>query len=137
MKRTLGVLIVGLLAIFAAPAQAYSVKELREDCQAADELFANKKTSNPYESLKSGRCISYVAGFADGYAVSDYLADKVGVKLNAFCLPDESDLSARLVRAVLAHFEHLPPNPSGSTAMLVASALAKSFPCSNTLESKK
>ncbi|MBS1161510.1 MAG: hypothetical protein H6R15_3929 [Proteobacteria bacterium] len=127
-----------LLALcFAASAQAYSVKELREDCQAADESLVQKKSTDANDATKSARCISYVSGFADGYAVSDYLADKVGVKLNAFCLPHEPDLAARLVRAVLAHLEHLPPNPSGSTAMLVASALGKSFSCPDSLESKK
>lgn len=131
-----GLLLVATLFL-SGSAHAYTTKDLREDCQAADGLFAGQKSTDPYDSIKSARCISYVAGFADGYAVSDYLAEKVGLKLNAFCLPKESDLSARLVRAVLAHLEHLPPNPAGSTAMLVASALAKSFPCAEALESKK
>lgn len=134
MKKLLCLLLV---AGFSAAAHAYSIKELHEDCKAADDFFAQHKSSDPYDAVKSGRCISYVAGFADGYAVSDYLADKVGLKLNAFCLPNQGDLSSRLVRAVLAHLEHLPPNPSGSTAMLVASALAKSFPCPDSLEPKK
>ncbi len=121
----------------SASAHAYSVDELRDDCQAADDFYAQKKSTDPYQSVRSARCISYVAGFADGYAVSDYLADKIGVKLNAFCLPNEADLTPRLVRAVLAHLEHLPRKPSGSTAMIVASALAKSFSCPDSLESKK
>ncbi len=129
---------LALIAALVSPlAHAYTTEELLGDCQAAEETYAGKKNSDPFHAIRSARCIAYVAGFADGYAVSDFLADKVGIKLNAFCLPNESDLSARLVRAVLAHFEHLPPNPSGSTATLVASALAKSFPCTNTLEPKK
>ncbi|MGE5469878.1 MAG: Rap1a/Tai family immunity protein [Bacteroidota bacterium] len=122
---------------FATAAHAYSVDELREDCQAADNFFNDKKGSDPYQSVRGTRCIAYLAGFADSYAVSDYLADKIGIKLNAFCLPNDSDLSPRLVRAVLAHLEHLPPKPTGSTAMLVASALAKSFSCPDSLEPKK
>ncbi len=135
MKRHLAILFLALGC--AASAQAYTLKDLHDDCQAADELYAHKKASDPYESLKSGRCISYVAGFADGYAISDYLADKIGVRIGAFCLPNEGDLTPRLVRAVLARFEHLPPNPNGSTATFVASALSQSFPCKESLESKK
>ncbi len=131
-------LIAALLTpLFATQAHAYSGDEMRGDCQAAAEFYEQKKNSDPFQSIRSARCIAYVAGFADGYAVSDYLADKVGVKLNAFCLPNEGDLSFRLVRAVLAHLEHQPPNSTASTAMLVANALAKSFPCADSLEPKK
>lgn len=126
-----------IAALFAGSAQAYTGQQLREDCQAADEFFAQKKSTDPYQSVKSARCLSYVAGFADGYAVSDYLADKVGVRLNAFCLPNDPDLSMRLVRAVAIHLERVPPNTTVGTANLVAGALAKAFPCSETLESKK
>jgi len=127
-----------LFILFAATsAHAYSINELREDCMAADDFYAEKKSTDPYQSVRSARCISYVAGFADGYAVSDYLADKIGVKLNAFCLPNDPDLTPRLVRAVLAQLEHMPPKPGGNTAMLVASALAKSFSCPDSLEPKK
>jgi hypothetical protein len=133
MKKLLCLLIL----CAAASAHAYTIEEMRGDCQAADEFFAQKKNSDPYQALRSSRCISYVAGFADGYAVSDYLADKVGLKLNAFCLPNEPDLTPRLVRAVLAQLEYLPPKPGGNTAMLVASALTKSFPCPDLLEPKK
>ena len=126
-----------IAALFATAAHAYTGQELREDCQAADEFFALKKTADPQQSVKSARCLSYVAGFADGYAVSDFLAEKVGVKLNAFCLPHDPDLSMRLVRAVLVHVEHVPPNTTVSTATLVAGALAKAFPCTDSLESKK
>jgi len=126
-----------IAALFATQAHAYSSDEMRGDCQAAEESYQQKKSSDPFQSIRSARCIAYVAGFADGYAVSDYLADKVGVKLNAFCLPNEGDLSFRLVRAVLAHLDRQPPNSTTSTAMLVANALAKSFPCADSLESKK
>ena len=123
--------------LLSASAQAYTGHELREDCQAADEFFAKKKTTDPYQSVKSARCLSYVAGFVDGYSVSDYLADKVGVKLNAICLPNDPDLSMRLVRAVVIHVERVPPNTTVSTATLVAGALTKAFPCTDSLESKK
>jgi len=126
-----------LLALFATAAHAYSGKELREDCLAAEEFYAEKKTTDIYQSVKVARCVSYLAGFADSYAISDYLADKVGVKLNAYCLPNEGDLSPRLVRSVLAHLDRQPPNTTASTAMLVAGALANSFPCPDSLEPKK
>jgi len=126
-----------LLALFATTAHAYSGKELRDDCLAAEEFYAQKKASDLYQSVKVARCVSYLAGFADSYSISDYLADKVGVKLNAYCLPDESDLSPRLVRSVLAHLDRQPPNTPASTAMLVAGALANSFPCADPLEPKK
>ena len=126
-----------IAALFATAAHAYTGKELREDCQAADEFFAQKKATDPYQSVKSARCLSYVAGFADGYSVSDFLAEKVGVKLNAFCLPNDPDLSMRLVRAVLIHVERVPPNTTVSTATLVAGAFAKAFPCADSLEPKK
>ncbi len=126
-----------LAALFSLSAQAYTGKELRADCQAAEDQFAQTKTLDPYKSASATRCIAYVEGVADGYAVSDYLADKVGVSLNAFCLPAGRDLSYRLVRAVLAHLERQPPNPESSTATLVAGALSKTFPCSESLEPKK
>ena len=127
-----------LAALFATQAHAYSSAELRGDCLAAEELYNQQKSSDPLHSIRSARCIAYVAGFADGYAVSDYLAEKVGVRLNAFCLPkNEADLSPRLVRSVLAHLDRQPPTATTSTAMLVASALAKSFPCADSLEPKK
>ncbi len=126
-----------LLAFFSLSAQAYTPDELRGDCQAAEELFAKQKNSDPLQSIRSARCIAYVAGFADGYAVSDYLAGQVGMKLNAFCLPNDPDLSMRLVRAVVIHVERVPPLTTMSTATLVAGALAKAFPCAEALESKK
>lgn len=123
--------------LLASSAHAYSGKELREDCQAAEAFFAQKKHTDPYDSVKSARCISYIAGFADGYAVGDYLSDKVGVKLNAFCLPAEGDMSFRLVRAVQAQLDRQPPNSSANTAATVAAALSNAFPCTETLERKK
>ena len=126
-----------IASLLSTQALAYSNQELREDCLAAENFYAQKKSTDPYQSVMSARCISYVAGFADGYAVSDYLAEKVGVKLNAFCLPTDGNLSARLVRAVLGHLDRQPPNSTASTAMLVASALANTFPCANSLEPKK
>ena len=123
--------------LFATSAQAYTGQELRGDCQVADEMYAGQKSSDPFQAIRSARCIAYVAGFADSYAVSDYLAEKIGVKLNAFCLPNDPDLSMRLVRAVVIHVERVPPNTTMSTATLVAGALAKAFPCSEALESKK
>ena len=123
--------------LFATSAQAYTGQELRGDCQAANEMYAGQKSSDPFQAIRSARCIAYVAGFADSYGVSDYLAEQVGVKLNAFCLPKDPDLSMRLVRAVVIHVERVPPNTTVSPATLVAGALAKAFPCSDSLEPKK
>ena len=126
-----------LATLFAFSAHAYTCKELRDDCQAAEDAFAKSSRLDPYSSPRAARCIAYVEGFADGYAISDFLAESVGVKLNAFCLPAGRDLSYRLVRAVLAHLERQPPNPEGSTATLVAGAMSKAFPCAESLEPKK
>ena len=127
-----------LAALFcAAQAHAYTTEELLGDCQAAEETYAGKKNSDPFHAIRSARCIAYVAGFADGYAVSDHLAESVGVKLNALCLPKTPDLSYRLVRSLLAHLDRLPPNPGGSTASLVAAALSRTFACTEPLEPKK
>jgi hypothetical protein len=126
-----------LATLFASHAYAYTPEELRGDCQAAEEIFAKQKSSDPFQSIRSARCIAYVAGFADSYAVSEYLAGQIGIKLNAFCLPNDPDLSMRLVRAVTIHVERVPPNTTMSTATLVAGALAKAFPCAEGLESKK
>ncbi len=123
--------------LLSIQAHAYTGKELREDCQAAEDAFAKSGRLDAYSSPRAARCIGYVEGFADGYAISDFLAESVGVKLNAFCLPPGRDLSYRIVRAVLAHLERQPSNPEGSTATLVAGALAKTFPCAEPLEPKK
>ncbi|MCL2525010.1 MAG: hypothetical protein FWF20_09370 [Betaproteobacteria bacterium] len=124
-------------ALSAPAAHAYTAGELLEDCRAAESIYAGEKSGDPLVAVRGGRCIAYVAGFADGYAVSDYLADKVGIRLNAFCLPRDDELSARLVRAVVIHVERVPPNTTMSTATLVAGALAKAFPCPETLEGRK
>ena len=51
MKRLISLLALG----FAAAAHAYTPDELREDCRAADDFYAGKKTSDPYASLRSAR----------------------------------------------------------------------------------
>ena len=124
-------------AAFSFSAHAYTADELRGDCLATEEFYAAKANADPYQSIRGARCMAYVAGFADGYAVSDYLAEKVGVTLNAICLPKDKDLPYRLVRSVLAHLERTPPKSTSSTATLVAAALSKTFPCADQLESKK
>jgi hypothetical protein len=128
---------VFLAACISLSAHAYSGEELYGDCQAADDVYAGKTSADPYQSIRSARCMSYISGFADGYAVGDYLAEKVGVSLNAICLPRDQNLPYRMVRSVLSHLDHLPPKPASSTAMLVAAALAKTFPCADQLEPKK
>jgi hypothetical protein len=137
MKRQPFPLAVLLALLCALPAQAYTARELREDCQAAEDQHAQSGAIDPYKSARAGRCIAYVEGFADGYAVSDFLADSVGVRLNAFCLPARRDLSYRLVRAVLAHLERQPPTVEATTATLVAGALSRAFPCAESLEPRK
>lgn len=125
MKKTLCL----ITALIATPAFAYTADELRADCRAAQALYDGQKSSDLHDSLRSARCIAYVAGFADAFAVSDYLADKIGIRLNAFCLPKQENLSPLLVRAVTVHLDRLPPGGSASTATLVAGALSRSFPC--------
>ena len=71
------ILTAGLL--LAGSAQAYTIPELRTDCQAAEPIVNGERVTDPGESLKGARCIAYLAGFADSYAVSDYLASKVGI----------------------------------------------------------
>lgn len=129
-------LLILCAARFAGHAHAYTAQEMLEDCRQAERLQNGEKNSDPLFAMRSGRCIAYVAGFADGYSVSDYLAERVGVRLNAFCLPKD-DLSLRLVRAVVIHVERVPPDTTASTATLVAGALAKAFPCPDSLEPKK
>ncbi len=128
-------LLSGLL--FSSAGHAYSGKALRDDCLAAETAYAQSGRLEAYQSPQGARCIAYVEGFADGYAISEHLAESVGVRLGAFCLPNDPNLSYRLVRAVLAHLERLPPDPQSSTATLVAAALSKTFPCSEALEPRK
>jgi hypothetical protein len=123
--------------ILSFNAAAYSGKELLEDCQAAEAFYTEKKSTDPYQSVRGARCMAYVAGFADGYGIGDFLAEKVGTNLNAICLPEDGNLSYRLVRAVLAHLERQPPNNAASTATLVAGALSKAFPCTANADVKK
>lgn len=118
-----------IAALAAPPAIAYTGEELRADCRAAQALYDGQKSGDLHDSLRSARCIAYVAGFADAFAVSDYLADKIGIRLNAFCLPKEENLSPRLVRAVNAHLDRLPPSGDPGTATLVAGALSRAYPC--------
>lgn len=131
MKLHKHYLLTLLLYGLQSTVHAYNANELRQDCLAAEDFYSQKKSADPYQSIRGARCMAYVAGFADGYGVGDYLADKVGIKLNAICLPNDSDLPYRLVRAVLAHLEKQPPQTQSSTATLVAAALSKTFPCSN------
>lgn len=118
------------LLLASLDAHAYSGTELLADCRAAEAFYVEKKSSDPYQSLRSARCLAYVSGVADGYTVGNYLAGKIGVELNAFCLPDEQDdRQYRLVRAVVAHLEKQPPNADAPARTLVAGAFAKAFPC--------
>ena len=126
-----------LSTLSAVNALAYSSDELRDDCLAAEDFYSQKKSSDPYQSIRGARCMAYVAGFADGYGVGDFLATQVGVTLNAICLPNDSDLPYRLVRSVLSHLERQPPHNKASTATLVAGALSISFPCTEAPEAKK
>ncbi|WP_028996092.1 Rap1a/Tai family immunity protein [Azonexus hydrophilus] len=130
-------LLILCAALFAGHAHAYTAQEMLEDCRSAERLYAGEKNTDPFFAIRSNRCISYVAGFADGYAVSDFLAERIGVRINAFCLPNDADLSLRLVRAVVIHVERVPPDTTVTTATLVAGALAKAFPCPEVLEPKK
>lgn len=127
-----------LLCLLLAPAvHAYSGQEMLADCRLAEAQEMETKSSDPAQRIRSGRCLSYIAGFADGYEISDYLAEKVGVRLNAFCLPNDPDILHLMVRAVVIHTERTPPQNTVSTATLVAGALAKAFPCTDLLERKK
>ncbi|MBS1190091.1 MAG: hypothetical protein H6R10_1883 [Rhodocyclaceae bacterium] len=118
-----------LLLFITLNASAYSGKELLEDCRAAEPLYQEKKPEALHQSPPATRCLAYINGFADGYETGDYLAGKVGVQLNAFCLPGSDDREFRLLRAVLTHLERQPPNAQAASRTLVAGALSKAFPC--------
>jgi hypothetical protein len=118
-------------------AYSYSSDELLGDCKAAVTFHTENPNPDPYQTMRGARCTAYVTGFADGYQVSNYLAEKIGVSLNAICLPNDENLPYRLVRSVLTHLERLPPNSPSNSATLVAAALSKTFPCADQLESKK
>lgn len=124
MKKLLG--LAG--ALLAASAHAYTPGELLTDCRAVDGAPGTPAAA---------RCLAYFDGFADGYAVGDYLAGKVGVQLGAICVPRGPELSERLARVALIQLERIPPNSTTSTATIVAGALAKAFPCADSLEPKK
>ena len=83
------------------------------DCQAAESFFTRKESHRPYQSVQGARCPRYVAGFADGCGVADYLAGKVGVQPTPSARPPTATCRYRLVRAVLAHLEKQPPNTGG------------------------
>ena len=138
MKPPMKPLLIGaiLWALGSLPVQAYEAAELREDCLIAEGMLNRQGNSSPYDSLRGTRCISYLAGFADGYGVADYLAGKIDLRLGAFCMPKDSNLAPRLVRAVLAQFDRMPPQVRQGTAEITASAFARSFPCAE-LEMKK
>ncbi len=120
-----------VLTVIAGSAQAYTSNALFEDCQRAESEFSSAGNESPRHSPQGERCINYIDGFADGYTVGNFLADKVGVKLNAFCLPKTTDLTLRMVRAVVIHIGHAPPGSTASSSTLVAGALTKTFPCSD------
>jgi hypothetical protein len=127
-----------LAALVAAPAHAYSAGELLADCQAAEAIYAGDRAASPWGNPRAARCVAYLEGFVDSYVVTRHLADSVGVKLDAFCLPEaESDLHFRVVRAVLAQFDRLPPNPENTPATIVAAGLSRAFPCTGSLERRK
>lgn len=115
-------------ALLATAAHAYTPSELFTDCQAVDGAPGTPAAA---------RCLAYFDGFADGYAVGDYLASKVGVQLGAICVPRGGELNERLARAALIQLERMPPNSQSSTSTIVAGALAKAFPCTDSLEPKK
>ncbi len=117
------------LALMSLPSQAYSGPELLADCQAAEAFFSEGRRPDPYQSVRGTRCLAYVSGFADGFGVADGLAEKVGVQLNALCLPADSSRQFRLVRAVVSHLEHQPPGADADPATLVAGALSRAFAC--------
>ena len=137
--KPLSLLFFALAWAISFPVHAYSGDDLRQDCLAAEEFYIQKEGSTtPYESIRGARCMAYVAGFADGYGVGEFLSEKVGVKLNAICLDNTTgDLPYRLVRAVLLHLDRQAPNSRTSTATLVAGALTKAFPCQETGDPKK
>ncbi len=113
-------------------AHAYDGSELLTDCQAADAIYQGDKGKDPQQQIRSTRCIAYVSGVADGYAVGEHLAKSVGLGLGAFCLPADDEIQRRLVGAVVRHLERLPAatRQAGQPGPLVAGALAKAFPCS-------
>ncbi len=130
-------LIFVIAACLSLGAHAYTADELRADCQAAEEAHDAGVTAGQSQPGRADRCMGYIMGFVDGYAVSDHLATKIGVSLNALCFPRDADLPYRLLRSVRMHLDRTPPKSTISTATLIAAALSKSFPCADLLEPKK
>ncbi|MGB4672897.1 MAG: Rap1a/Tai family immunity protein [Azovibrio sp.] len=124
--------LLGLLCALPLLAHAYTGPELQEDCLAAEILLTGQKSTDIFHSVKSSRCLNYLDGFLDGYDIADRLAEKVGVRIDAFCPPREIEARVRLVRAVLAYLDRQPPFPANSTvpaAHVVAGAFSKAFSC--------
>ena len=93
--------------LFATSAHAYTGQELRGDCQAAEEMYAGQKSSDPFQAIRSARCIAYVAGFADSYGVSDYLAEQVGIPTeNIFVI--ENGQVVQLENGIISMGERVP-----------------------------
>ena len=124
-------------AFFFAGAAAFLLAGFAFFAPCRASCCATASSTETVQPSRGARCLGYLEGFVDGYAISDHLAETVGVKLNAFCLPKSRDLTSRLVRSVLAHLDRQPPNPEGSTATLVAAALSRTFPCTELLEPRK
>ena len=103
--------------LLSLDALAYSAAELREDCQAADTTIVQNKPADPQHALRVARCTYYLSGFADGYTVGDYLADKVGVQLNAFCVPRTPAEMVEAVRRLAA--DRAAGLPGGGTRRIV------------------
>lgn len=113
-------------------AEAYSGPELQEDCLAAESLLSGTRSTDIFHSVKSSRCLAYLEGFLDGYAVGERLAGRVGVSLGAFCAPRESGERIRLVRAVLAYLDRQPPFPKDTdigATQVAAAAFSIAFAC--------
>jgi hypothetical protein len=62
-----------LAALFASQAHAYRFRNYVRTARPQKVFTPSKKSiPTPYQSVMSARCIAYIAGFADGYAISDY-----------------------------------------------------------------
>lgn len=113
----------------AHPASAADSGQLMDDCTAALEFYGVSKPADPYRALQGARCLAYLDGLIDGQALGDYLATQVGVRLNAWCLPQGDDQRYRTLRAVVSHLEKQPPGSTATPRTLVAGALSRAFPC--------
>jgi hypothetical protein len=84
------------------------------------------------ENLHVMACVSYVSGFVQGV---DFETLYVKVNTNQeipkpFCRPKEVE-NAQLVKIVLKFIRSNPEDAHEPTAVLIISALAKAYPCSN------